>query len=160
MADFITSSRVQSVVLSAVGFGSCMWLLRRRAQECAGTSQEVCVDWRQVAPVNANEAEIKEFGETNLQAKLITKRLPVSVMRQRSSSYLNLLNSRRTMRFYSKDDVPRDVLENCLAAAGTSPSGAHHQPWFFALVRTDQMKQNIRELVEAEEKVNYERRMR
>lgn len=113
-----------------------------------------------MTPANANEAEAKEFGETNLQAKLIAKRLPVSVMRQRSKSYLNLLSSRRTMRFYSQDDIPRDVLENCLAAAGTSPSGAHHQPWFFALIRTDQMKQKIRELVEAEEKVNYERRMR
>jgi len=64
------------------------------------------------------------------------------------------------MRFYSSDRIPQDVLENCLKAAGTSPSGAHHQPWFFAVVQDLDKKQKIRELVEAEEKVNYERRMR
>merc|ERR1712107_448528 len=43
---------------------------------------------------------------------------------------------------------------------GTSPSGAHHQPWYFALIRKPNMKEKVRSLVEAEEKVNYERRMR
>ena len=71
-----------------------------------------------------------------------------------------MMNTRRTMRFYSTDDVPQGVLDNCIATAGTSPSGAHHQPWFFALVRSSELKQKMRELVEAEEKINYERRMR
>merc|ERR1719473_2565181 len=67
---------------------------------------------------------------------------------------------RRTMRFFSSDEVPQKVLDTCIATAGTSPSGAHHQPWYFAVVKTDGLKPRIRELVEAEEKVNYERRMR
>jgi len=118
------------------------------------------VDWKQITPPDAEKVEVHTFGETNLQAKLVAKRLPTAVMRQRSKAFLDMMNTRRTMRFYSKDDIPRDVLEHCLAAAGTSPSGAHHQPWYFALVRSDQTKSKIRVLVEAEEKINYERRMR
>lgn len=161
MADYVTSGRVQNLVLSVVAVGSCAWLLYKRSTEQpVDTSGDVCVNWKQVMPPGAENVEVQAFGETSLQAKLIAKRLPTTVMRQRSKSFFDLMSTRRTMRFYSKDDIPRDVLENCLAAAGTSPSGAHHQPWYFALIRSDKMKSTIRDLVEAEEKVNYERRMR
>merc|ERR1712157_275331 len=63
-------------------------------------------------------------------------------------------------RFFSTDDIPQDVIEDCITTAGTSPSGAHHQPWFFVIVRRPDLKQQIRLLVEAEEKINYDRRMR
>merc|ERR1719367_1719407 len=64
------------------------------------------------------------------------------------------------MRFYSTDVPPEGVVETCIATAGTMPSGAHHQPWFFVMVRDAGLKMQIQELVEEEERVNYERRMR
>merc|ERR1712203_674403 len=67
---------------------------------------------------------------------------------------------RRTMRFYSSDEPPAGVIEACIETAGTSPSGAHHQPWFFVVVRSLELKTQIRALVEEEERINYERRMR
>jgi len=132
------------------------WFLTRQHSQKA-VEEEF---WKQIPPSDAKIVQVKEFGETELQARLITKRLSASAMRERSKSFFNLLNTRRSLRFYSSDDIPQDVIEICLATAGTSPSGAHHQPWFFAVVRDGTMKQKIRELVEAEEKVNYERRMR
>jgi len=104
--------------------------------------------------------EIKHFGETHQQARLICNRLPAGVMEQRAESFFEFMSMRRTLRFFSTEKVPQQVLDACIATAGTSPSGAHHQPWFFAVVKTDTLKLRIRELVEAEEKVNYERRMR
>merc|ERR1712217_409113 len=64
------------------------------------------------------------------------------------------------MRFYSSDEPPAGVIEACIETAGTSPSGAHHQPWFFVVVRSLELKTQIRTLVEEEERINYERRMR
>jgi len=147
------------VALTGVS-GACLWILMRRREHSTTDGDDLAPCWEQVPPPEAGKAEIKEFGETNLQATLKANRLPVRVMQRRSQSYYNLMNNRRTMRFYSKDEVPQSVLENCLKAAGTSPSGAHHQPWYFALVRNPNMKEKVRSLVEAEEKINYERRMR
>jgi len=115
-----------------------------------------------VPPASAADAdaEAKGFGETGLQARLESERLPPAVMRERAQAFLDLMSTRRTMRFYSRDEPPPGVLEACIAAAGTSPSGAHHQPWFFAVVRNPDFKGQIRELVEEEERINYERRMR
>lgn len=64
------------------------------------------------------------------------------------------------MRFYSPDPVPVQVVEECVRAAGTAPSGAHCQPWFFAIVSDPSLKAQIREAVEAEEQVNYDSRMK
>lgn len=156
----MSDSRSQiALVAVAAGLGYVASKYWSQSQTCADADEELLC-WKQVAPEGANQAHIENFGETNLQAKFVSHRLSVSAMRSRSKRFLNLLDSRRTMRFYSPDDVPQDVLETCLATAGTAPSGAHHQPWFFAVVRNPALKQKMRELVEAEEKVNYERRMR
>ena len=63
-------------------------------------------------------------------------------------------------RAFSKESVSRPLLDLCLRAAlHNSPSGANCQPWTFVVVETKEMKRQVREIVEAEEKVNYERRM-
>lgn len=143
---------------SAVSVG-VTWYLTRSHQSGSVQGGEI-ESWNQLVPEGADNIKTEEFGETNLQARLVTKRLPVATMRQRAEAFFNLMNSRRTMRFYSSDEVPKDILDKVLATAGTSPSGAHHQPWFFAVIRDPTMKQKVRDLVEAEEKVNYEKRMR
>ena len=42
---------------------------------------------------------------------------------------------------------------------GTSPSGAHTEPWTFVVVKDKEIKAKIQEIVEEEEKLNYAKRM-
>ena len=86
------------------------------------------------------------------------ERLPPGEMRQRASAFYEQIKRRRTIREFSGDEVPREVIETCLLAAGTAPSGANHQPWHFAVVQTPAIKKRIREEAEIEERDFYERR--
>lgn len=70
-----------------------------------------------------------------------------------------MANNRRSVRKYSRKPVPIEVIENCVRAAGTSPSGAHTEPWTFCVVSSAEVKQEIREIIEREELLNYAQRM-
>ncbi|XP_042858714.1 iodotyrosine deiodinase 1-like, partial [Penaeus japonicus] len=78
---------------------------------------------------------------------------------KKSKEFYELMNTRRSVRFFSSDPVPREVIENVVRTAGTSPSGAHTEPWTFAVVGDPEAKQRIREIVEEEEEINYKKRM-
>lgn len=71
---------------------------------------------------------------------------------------LTVAQARRTVRQFSTDDVPKDAIEAALSIAGTAPSGAHRQPWFFVAISDPAMKLRIREAAEAEERDFYENR--
>ncbi|KAG9347673.1 hypothetical protein JZ751_005246 [Albula glossodonta] len=88
-----------------------------------------------------------------------TTRYPADVMLQRSQEFYALLNQRRSVRFISPEPVPREVIDNVIRTAGTSPSGAHTEPWTFVVVADAEMKHKIREIVEEEEEINYRQRM-
>jgi len=81
------------------------------------------------------------------------------VMIERSRDFYKLVNERRSVRYFSDEPVPLDVIENIVHAAGTSPSGAHTEPWTFVAVRDEDVKAKIREIIEKEEEVNYRQRM-
>lgn len=68
------------------------------------------------------------------------------------------LSTRRTVRDYSSRPVPREIIEACLRAAGTAPSGANQQPWHFVAISDPATKKKIRIAAEAEEREFYERR--
>ncbi|MBY0506584.1 MAG: nitroreductase family protein [Bryobacteraceae bacterium] len=68
------------------------------------------------------------------------------------------LATRRTVRHFSPDPVPDEVLDLAIAAAASAPSGAHQQPWTFVLVTDPAVKSQIRAAAEQEERENYERR--
>lgn len=159
MSERAASTRVSILGCSLVGAGAFLWLLRRRCERHQHVVHTNALNWRVVPPKGASDAKMKAFGETNLQARLESNRFPPHEMRSRAEAFLEHMDKRRTLRFFSKDDVPRAVVETCLLTAGTSPSGAHHQPWYFVILRRQDLKQRIRELVEAEELINYERRM-
>ena len=59
------------------------------------------------------------------------------------------------MRDFAPTPVDRAVIEACISAAGTAPSGANHQPWFFACVGSAEKKREIRQAAEAEERAFY-----
>ncbi len=79
-------------------------------------------------------------------------------MIKRSEEYLNQIRRRRTVREFSQEDVPKDVLENCLLAAGSAPSGANRQPWYFVIVSDPAIKKRIRIAAEKEEREFYKHR--
>lgn len=69
-----------------------------------------------------------------------------------SEKLLKQSKKRRTVRFFSKKNIPRSVIENCIAIAGTAPSGANMQPWTFVLVEDSKIKNEIRNKAEEVEK--------
>lgn len=75
-----------------------------------------------------------------------------------ASAFADELARRRTVRDYASTPVPRDLIEQCLRAAGTAPSGANQQPWRFVAVRVPSIKRRIREAAEAEEREFYQHR--
>jgi iodotyrosine deiodinase len=79
-------------------------------------------------------------------------------LEEHSRSFLELMKKRRTVREFSDESVPENVIRNCIEAAGTAPSGAHMQPWHFVVVRDPQIKKQIRLAAEKEERINYEMR--
>jgi len=79
-------------------------------------------------------------------------------MAQRASEFHAELRRRRSVRHFSDRPVPRAVIEDCLRAAGTAPSGANMQPWTFVAVSDPAVKGRIREGAEEQERALYEHR--
>jgi nitroreductase len=87
------------------------------------------------------------------------ERLPAQAQLERSRGFLEAMRLRRTVRDFSSEPVPVELVENAIATAGTAPSGAHQQPWTFVLVSDPERKRRIREAAEEEERRSYEGRM-
>ena len=86
-------------------------------------------------------------------------RLAPDEMRARAREFRELLARRRSVRHFSDEPVPFDVIDECILAAGSAPSGAHKQPWTFVVVTDPWTKRAIREAAEEEERENYGGRM-
>ena len=86
-------------------------------------------------------------------------RLSEEEMIRKSEMYYQTLNKRRSVRYFSNDPVPIKVIENVIRAAGTSPSGAHCEPWTFVVVKDPKIKTKVRDIIEEQEYHNYDRRM-
>lgn len=86
-------------------------------------------------------------------------RLSIEETRTRMRTFHELVDQRRSVRFFSDAPVPRDVIADAIRAASTAPSGAHRQPWRFVAISDPEVKRAIRVAAEAEEKRSYEGRM-
>ena len=87
------------------------------------------------------------------------ERLTPEEMHRRAQSFHAEISRRRTVREFSAEPVPREIIDHCLLAAGSAPSGANQQPWRFVAVQDTAVKQTIRFAAEAEEREFYERRV-
>ena len=76
-------------------------------------------------------------------------------MAERALAFHADLRRRRTVRDFDRRPVPRQVIETCLLAAGTAPSGANLQPWHFTVIEDPAAKKRIRHAAEAEERAFY-----
>ena len=79
-------------------------------------------------------------------------------MNLRSKSLLHQIQQRRSVRDFSSQNVPIEVIKNCIKTAASAPSGANKQPWHFSLVQDKKIKKEIRVAAENEEKQFYEHR--
>jgi iodotyrosine deiodinase len=86
------------------------------------------------------------------------KRYSSAEMTSRSQDFLLEMKRRRTVRDFSDEPVDKEIIELCLQAAGTAPSGANLQPWHFVVVSDPELKHQIRLAAEKEERDFYERR--
>jgi iodotyrosine deiodinase len=89
---------------------------------------------------------------------LDTREYPPDQMAERAAEFAAEMARRRSVRHFSDRAVPRPVIEDCLRAAGSAPSGANIQPWRFLVVSDRTVKRQIREAAEAEERAFYEQR--
>lgn len=81
--------------------------------------------------------------------------LPDDEMIARARAFYEEIKRRHSVREFSGRPVPKEIIETCLQAAGTAPSGANHQPWHFAVISDPALKSRIREAAEKEEREFY-----
>ncbi|MCP3969301.1 MAG: nitroreductase family protein [Rhodobacteraceae bacterium] len=72
-----------------------------------------------------------------------------------ASAFHDRMRTRHTVRDFSARPVSADVIERCIASAGTAPSGANHQPWHFVAIANPSLKSRIRAEAEQEERRFY-----
>ncbi|MCS6804317.1 MAG: nitroreductase family protein [Acidobacteriota bacterium] len=86
------------------------------------------------------------------------ERLSPRAQRARARQFHRRMKTRRTVRQFSDEPVPLDLIRQAIETAGTAPSGANQQPWRFIVVANPEVKRQIRLAAEREERENYERR--
>ncbi|NMP17725.1 nitroreductase family protein [Thalassotalea sp. Y01] len=83
---------------------------------------------------------------------------PPEEMLQRSRQFLADIKRRHSIRKFSDREVEKEIIENCIKAAGRAPSGANHQPWHFVAIHSSDVKKQIREQAELHERGFYDGR--
>jgi nitroreductase len=96
------------------------------------------------------------------KAKLVPydsyRQYPPEQMAERAAAFRVDVQRRRSVRSFSNRPVARGVIEDCLLAGGSAPSGANMQPWSFVVVSDAKVKRRIREAAEEEEYRFYKER--
>jgi iodotyrosine deiodinase len=86
-------------------------------------------------------------------------RLTADEQQKNVDEFYENLNKRRSVREFSDENVPLEIIKKAILTAGTAPSGAHLQPWRFVVVKDAEVKSKIRVAAEAEEFESYHNRM-
>lgn len=96
-------------------------------------------------------------GEVSYQPLPLPDRvqMPDNQAQAAAEAFLAYMRKRHSVRHFSPRPVPQAIIEACIAAAGTAPSGANHQPWHFVAVSDPALKARIREGAEEEERAFY-----
>ncbi len=90
--------------------------------------------------------------------KLSFKEMSIDEMERHVKAHYNRMVTRRSVRDFSKKDVPIDIIRKAVEIACNAPSGANKQPWTFVIVQDNELKSKIREGAEKEEKAFYSHR--
>ncbi|MCZ0973426.1 nitroreductase family protein [Streptomyces albulus] len=111
------------------------------------------------APTPTTKHWTPTHGEPYRSVPYRPERMPEAESLARAAELRERMNRRRTVRQFSTDPVPEQVVRDALACAATAPSGAHQQPWTFVLVKDPEVRRRIRAAAEAEEQRSYEGRL-
>ena len=97
-------------------------------------------------------------GEVSYQALPLPDRvqLPDDRSQVAAEAFRDFMRKRHSIRQFSGHPVAETVIAACIAAAGTAPSGANHQPWHFVAIANPAMKARVRAAAEQEERAVYE----
>ncbi|XP_030758774.1 iodotyrosine deiodinase 1 isoform X2 [Sitophilus oryzae] len=117
--------------------------------------------------IDSNDSESEEHNDDILPAlpkdlnhiPLLFSKLGEEESLNRAEEFYKLMNRRRTVRHFTRQNVPKEIIYNIIKTAGTAPSGAHTEPWTYVVVSSSNIKQKIREIIEEEEEINYKKRM-
>ncbi|XP_046437048.1 iodotyrosine deiodinase 1-like [Daphnia pulex] len=163
--------RTVGLISVSIAAGVALGQLNQTHERAANKSQRVhtnsSIKAKQVKRESAIEQinEIEDDDEQSLEDQDV---LPILFQYEkpseadsirRSEEFYLRMNQRRSVREISSDPVALEVIENIIKTGGTSPSGAHTEPWTFVVVSNLEMKQQIRQIIEAEEEINYKQRM-
>ena len=96
---------------------------------------------------NASKTRLLDWQELSQQALIYA-----------AADFYRQIRRRRSVRDFADRPVPMQVVEHAIATAGTAPSGANQQPWHFAVTTDPQVKTQLREAAEQEEREFYSRR--
>jgi iodotyrosine deiodinase len=86
-------------------------------------------------------------------------RMPTPESLRAAAELRERMEQRRSVRAFSPDPVPEQLVLDAIAVAATAPSGAHQQPWTFVLVTDPEVRARIRAAAESEEQVSYAGRL-
>lgn len=150
----------------AIALVLAFWLGRRRSDS---TPKRILAQEHGEHPLSEFKEDVPdpdEGGATDTIHSPNTPHIPYTFQKfseeemiSRSESFFNNLNGRRSIRHFSPRPVPITVIENIVKTAGTSPSGAHSEPWVFVVIKDAEVKAKIRDIIEQEEYLNYDHRM-
>ncbi len=87
------------------------------------------------------------------------KKYSLDEMKIRTEKYFRWIDKRRSVREFSNEHIPVEIIENIIKSASTAPSGANKQPWTFCVVQNKELKKKIRDAAEEEERRSYKERM-
>jgi len=141
------------------------WDSRSQKRKNSGENQvKEKVKRKEAADDSEDDADSADENQPALEGDLehvpyVHEEYDTKDMTERSEQFYQEMNKRRTLRFYSDKPVPKEVIENIIKTAGTAPSGAHTEPWTYVVVADQEIKQNIRDIIEEEEEINYTQRM-
>lgn len=76
-------------------------------------------------------------------------------MKEKAKQLKTQFESKRTYRKFLQSEIPVEVIEDCIKVALRAPSGANQQPWTFCIVKDDDIKSQIRQESEKQEKIFY-----
>lgn len=135
--------------------------------------RKTLLDGEEYVRVNFNSKEIKENKQAHddttpnnryVPALKVDNHVPfvgaTVTLPGGTKQFYELTDNRRSVRSYSATRIPPlELIEGCIRAAGTAPSGAHTEPWTFCVISDPDIKQRIRAIIETEEEINYAQRM-
>ncbi len=157
VADYVTEAHSHGFAEVRLIHGRGIGIQRRAVQTALERHPLVLDFWD--APESHLGATIARLAAQTMPPRLVPLtgfgHLGDQEIRGRAAQFRDDLSRRRSVRRFSDRPVPKEVIDACLRAAVSAPSGANRQPWHFVVVTDPETKKRIRWEAEEEERAFY-----